>query len=94
MPCLFLALTGYAGWNVMHGDLGLIAKQQRIGDIAAARGELARAEAERDAMDRRVAGLRGDRLDRDQLDERARSLLNLVGREEIVVPYGQGRRLH
>lgn len=94
VPCLFLALTGYAGWNVMHGDRGLIAKQQREADIAAARGELARAEAERDAMERRVAGLRGDRLDRDQLDERARSLLNLVGREEIVVPYGPGRRLH
>lgn len=94
VPCLFLALTGYAGWNVVHGDRGLIAKQQREADIAAARGELARAEAERDAMERRVAGLRGDRLDRDQLDERARSLLNLVGREEIVVPYGPGRRLH
>jgi cell division protein FtsB len=93
MPCLFLALTGYAGWNVMHGDLGLIAKQQRIADIAAARAELARAEADRDAMERRVAGMRSERLDRDQLEERARSLLNLVGRDEIVVPYGAGRRL-
>ena len=94
VPCLFLALTGYAGWNVMHGERGLIAKEQRLADIAAARAELARAEADRDAMERRVAGLRGDRLDRDQLDERARALLNMVGRDEIVVPYGPERRLY
>jgi cell division protein FtsB len=94
VPCLFLALTGYAGWNVMHGERGLIAKEQRLADIAAARAELARAEADRDAMERRVAGLRGDRLDRDQLDERARALLNMVGRDEMVVPYGPERRLY
>ncbi len=35
----------------------------------------------------------GDRLDRDQLDERARQLLNLVDKNEIVVPYESDRRL-
>ena len=47
-----------------------------------------------DAIERRVTGLRGDRLDRDQLDERARALLNMAGRDEIVVPYPQDRRLY
>lgn len=94
VPCLFLALTGYAGWHVVHGERGLIAKEERIAQIGAARAELARAEAERDAMERRVAGLRGDRIDRDQLDERARALLNMVGRDELVVPYGPERRLY
>jgi cell division protein FtsB len=86
LPSLFL--------HAMHGERGLIAREQRIADIAMARAELSRAEAERDAMDRRVSGLRGDRLDRDQLDERARALLNLVGRDEIVVPYAPERRLY
>lgn len=94
LPCLFLAVSGYFAWHAMHGERGLIAREQRLADIAAARAELARAEAERDAIERRVAGLRGDQLDRDQLDERARALLNMVGRDEIVVPYGPGHRLY
>lgn len=94
MPCLFVALSGYFGWHAMHGDRGLIAREQRLADIAAARAELAHAEADRDAIERRVIGLRGDRVDRDQLDERARALLNMVGRDEIVVPYPPGRRLY
>jgi cell division protein FtsB len=40
-----------------------------------------------------VRGLRGELVDRDQLDERARQLLNLVGKDEVVVPYGPDRRL-
>jgi cell division protein FtsB len=94
MPCLFLALSGYFAWHAMQGDRGLIAREHRIAEIAAARADLARAEADRDAMERRVAGLRGDRVDRDQLDERARALLNMVGRDEIIVPYPPERRLY
>lgn len=94
LPVVFLGVSGYFVWHAMHGERGSIARTERIAEIAAARQELARAEAERDAIERRVAGLRGDRLDRDQLDERARSLLNMVGRDEIVVPYGPERRLY
>jgi cell division protein FtsB len=78
----------------MHGERGTIAREQRLADIAAARAELSRAEAERDAIERRVSGLRGERLDRDQLDERARALLNMAGRDEIVVPFPADRRLY
>jgi cell division protein FtsB len=93
LPTLFLALSGYFIWHAMHGDRGTIAREQRLRDIANARIELTKAEEERDRIERRVAGLRGDRLDRDQLDERARALLNMVGRDEIIVPYGPERRL-
>ena len=55
--------------------------------------QVRRVEAERDAMERRIAGLRGERIDRDQLDERARMLLNLVGKDELVIPYESGKRL-
>jgi cell division protein FtsB len=94
LPSLFLALSGYFIWHAMHGERGLIARELRIADIAAARAELGRAEADREAIERRVTGLRGERVDRDQLDERARALLNMVGRDEIVVPYGPERRLY
>ncbi|HYF08486.1 MAG TPA: septum formation initiator family protein [Acetobacteraceae bacterium] len=93
LPVALLALSGYFVWHATHGERGTVARQARLGDIAAAQEELRRAEAERDAMERRVAGLRGTELDRDQLDERARALLNMLGRDELVMPYGQDRRL-
>ncbi|MBX6374925.1 MAG: septum formation initiator family protein [Acetobacteraceae bacterium] len=93
LPVLFSAVCGYFLWHSVHGPRGLLAREQRMQEIAAARAELARAEAERDAMERRVAGLRGEVLDRDQLEERARVLLNLVSRDELVMPYGPGQRL-
>jgi cell division protein FtsB len=94
VPALFLAVSGYFVWHAVHGERGLMARDKRQADIVSARAELTRAETERDAMERRVAGLRGDRLDRDQLEERARSLLNMVGRDEVIVPYGPERRLY
>lgn len=94
LPLLFIAFCGYFAWHSMHGDFGLNAREKRLAEIAQARAVLAAVEAQRDAMERRVEGLRGTTLDRDQLDERARTLLNLVGRDELVIPYEAGRRLY
>lgn len=94
LPLLFGAVCVYFGWHAVHGERGLIARDIRMQQIAEARFELERAEHERDAIERRVAGLRGEVLDRDMLEERARSLLNLVGKDEIVIPYGPERRLY
>jgi cell division protein FtsB len=94
LPTAFLAVSAYFVWNAMHGERGVIAREHRLADIAAARSELTRAETDRDMIERRVTGLRGDQLDRDQLDERARALLNMAGRDEIVVPYPPDRRLY
>lgn len=92
-PLFFVALCGYFAWHSVHGNYGLMAREAKLQDIAQARAVLARAEGERDAMERRIAGLRGERIDRDQLDERARMLLNLVGKDELVIPYEPGKRL-
>jgi cell division protein FtsB len=92
-PLAFAALCGYFAWHSVHGDFGLMAREKRLGDIAEAKQILARAEDERDRLERKVAGMRGTEMDRDQLDERARALLNMVGRDEIVVPYAPERRL-
>lgn len=93
LPAVFIAVGGYFIWHAKHGERGLLARDQRQLQITEARVELDRVRAEQQAMERRVQALRGDRLDRDQLDERARQLLNMVGRDEIVVPYGPTGRL-
>ena len=58
-----------------------------------AQAELAAAQTERDAWQRRVHALESDHLDRDMLDERARALLNLANPNDIIVQYAPKDRL-
>ncbi len=92
-PSVFLALVAYFSWNAMQGDRGLKASAAREQDLLVARSELSRAQAEQTVWERRVAGLRTERLDIDSLDERARALLNLSDPADLVVPYGPGQKL-
>ncbi|MBE9604787.1 septum formation initiator family protein [Acetobacteraceae bacterium H6797] len=94
LPTIFSGVCVYFAWHAVHGARGLDAREERLAQIAQARQELAKAEAERDAMERRVRGLSPESIDRDQLDERARALLNMMGKDEVVIPYGDGRRLY
>jgi cell division protein FtsB len=93
LPVVFLSASFYFVWHAVHGERGLLTREARVAQIAEARTERERVQVELAAMERRVEGLRGDRLDRDQLDERARQLLNMVGSHEVVLPYGPNRRL-
>jgi len=72
----------------------VLARERRHQEIAAAQAALEVARAENAAVQRRVNGLRAGGLDRDQLEERARALLNLSQPTEIVVPYPPGQRLY
>ncbi len=92
-PIVFLSLVGYFGWNATQGDHGLKAAAQRQELLKIAKSELAKAEADRDAWETRVTGLRNNHLDPDTLDERARAMLNLADPADIVVPYGPKEKL-
>lgn len=92
-PTLFLAVTGYFGWNATRGDHGLKNFAVRQTQLASAQKERAAAEAERDIWETRVAGLRPNHIDPDTLDQQARAMLNLADPDEIVVPYGPGKNL-
>jgi cell division protein FtsB len=94
MPMLLGALLAYFAWHAIEGQSGFRTMQLRERQIAAAQAELAEAASRRDAAERRVQALRAERLDLDTLEERARAMLNLVGRDEIVILYGPGGRLY
>jgi len=79
-----LALV-YLIYYGVQGDRGLLAWIQRGQDIAVAEEKLAIQRAERDALSHRVALMRPESLDLDLLDERVRAVLNLVGRDEVVL---------
>jgi cell division protein FtsB len=93
VPGLFALVAAYFVLHAIHGDRGLMARERHEAILIESRQALAEAEAERDALERRVAGLRGERIERDTLEERARGLLNLYARDEIVIPYAPDQRL-
>jgi cell division protein FtsB len=92
-PAVFLALTGYFAWNTSRGEHGLRNHAVREEQLRAALAERDAARAEQERWEKRVAGLRTTHLDGDSLDERARAMLNLADPNDIVVPYGPGRKL-
>lgn len=92
-PALFLGLVGYFGWNATQGERGLQSYALRQEQLKSIQGELARVTADRDVWERRVAGLKTQRLDPDTLDERARAMLNVADPADVVIPYGAGNRI-
>jgi cell division protein FtsB len=79
------AFIGYFAVNAFTGNHGLRAQQDLDANLAALQAELDQTKAERAVWERRVALLRADRLDPDMLDERARTLLGLADRRDVVV---------
>jgi cell division protein FtsB len=90
---IFLSLVGYFGWNAVQGNRGLVAYAQRQELLAQAQADQAKTQADRDAWERRVAGLRSRHIDADTLDERARAMLNLADPTDVIVPYSPQDRL-
>jgi cell division protein FtsB len=92
-PSIFLAITGYFGWNAIQGDRGLMAHAQRRELLRIVDSDQAAAKAERDGWETRVSGLRARHLDPDTLDERTRMMLNLAQPNEVIVKLGPQERL-
>ena len=92
-PTLFLTLVAYFGWNATQGDRGLQSYALRQQQLRSVQADLAKADQERELLERRVSGLRTQRLDPDTLDERARAMLNVAEPNDVVVMYGPGKRL-
>jgi cell division protein FtsB len=92
-PAIFLAITGYFGWNATQGDRGLVAYAQRQELLRQVIADQDAAKAERDGWETRVAGLRTRHLDPDTLDERARAMLNLAEPSDVIVKLGPQDKL-
>ena len=90
-PVVLMAVTVYFGWYGLNGAHGQKALPQREADLALAKAQLAKAQADRDAWQQKVAALKTQHMDPDMLDERARIVLNMAKPNEIVVPYGKDK---
>ena len=84
-PFLAIGLIVYFGLNLVEGDHGLRAWVRRTHEVEAARATLADTEGQLAALRHRTDLLKGDHLDTDLLDERARAALNVIGADEMVI---------
>lgn len=92
-PAAFLAITGYFGWNATQGNRGLVAQSHSQELMRQVEADNITARSDRDGWERRVAGLRANRLNPDTLDERVRAMLNLADPTEVVVQYAPKDKL-
>jgi cell division protein FtsB len=80
-----IALTCYLTFAAVQGEFGLFRLFQVEGQEQALAEELAELSRERAALANLTGRLSGDGLDLDLLEERARRVLGLVHRDEIVI---------
>jgi cell division protein FtsB len=85
LPAIFLAVTWYFGWNVIHGKSGLQAQQGERAQLLQAQQEYAKAELLRAQWQTRIANLSGQSIQLDTLNQQAREVLNLADPSDLVV---------
>ena len=78
-------ILAYFAYHAVHGQRGLLAWVDRSRETEAVRQELAAIQAEREAINQRIQGLKHGQLDRDLLEEELRQLGYIRPNEVIVL---------
>ena len=85
LPALGVCGLVYLAYHGVQGERGLVAYTQLSAQITEARANLAGLEEARRVLEKDVGLLRPSTLDRDMLDERARAMLGLTRRDEVLI---------
>jgi cell division protein FtsB len=85
MPAITIAFLSYFGYHSIHGEFGLKATEQFERQRAEREQKLAVLMTKRKALERQVDLLSDGSIQRDMLDEEARSQLNMSRADEIVI---------
>ncbi len=83
--CVSGAVAGYFIWHAVNGERGLKTKDEYEQRIAMLREQLRGLKEERAIWDHKIALMNGAAIDRDLLDDEARSLLGRVDRNDLIV---------
>lgn len=86
LPALALIIVGTFGGHAIAGPNGLLAWGGYNRDLDQRREELAKLEAERDALRHRSALLNPNKADPDLGEELIRRDLGLVRSDEVIIP--------
>lgn len=83
------AAIGYFVYTAVNGDRGLKAKQAYQVEISRLNTELSTLKAEHAALEARNIQLRAGAIDKDLLEEEARSVLGRVHKNDMVIFVGK-----
>lgn len=83
-PLACVLVLFYLCFHAVSGERGVVAMFKETRRLELIRAELEKTVAEREALDARVRALSSNSLDLDLLDEQARRILGLAGRNEVV----------
>lgn len=85
LPAALVLWIAYFGYHVVQGDRGLAAYARLEQDLVRAQTQYREARAVRQRLEDRVALLNPAHIDADMLDERARIVLGVAHRDEVVI---------
>jgi cell division protein FtsB len=83
-PLLAVLVLFYLCFHAVSGERGVVALFKESRKLEELKAELAEVVAERETLDAKVHGLSSNSLDLDLLDERARLVLGMAGKNEVV----------
>jgi cell division protein FtsB len=83
--CVSGAVGSYFVWHAVNGERGLKTKDEYEQRLATLREELKAVRAEQALWEQRISMMRGPVVDRDLLEEAARTVLGRVDKNELVV---------
>ena len=88
VPLFAFVFLGYFGYHAQNGSYGLQSLERLEAEAETLRAQVDRLKAERAAIERKVAWLKPDSLDADVVDTEARTSLNLIRPDEVVISFG------
>ncbi len=88
MPLLTAAFLGYFGFHAFSGSFGKWAMDRMKTEGATLDVQFAQLEKEHADLERKVALLRPESLDADVVDMEARTQLNMLRPDEVVISFG------
>jgi cell division protein FtsB len=88
MPLLTIAFLGYFGFHAFHGYYGIWAMDRLEAEGDRLSEELSKLKLEHADFERHVMLLRSEKLDADMVDVLARSALNRIRPDEVVIKLG------
>lgn len=75
----------YLAFHTVSGERGVFALLRETAKLDTMKSELAEIKAKREVLEKRVKRLSDNSIDLDLLDEQARLVLGVAGKDEVVV---------
>lgn len=84
-PLLCVLILFYLGFHAVSGERGLFAFFRETRRLEQLSAELTQVRSQREQMEKKIKLMSNASLDLDMLDERARTVLGLAGKDEVVL---------